>query len=211
MRVCFFGDSICQGLGDHSGGGWVERLNRFTPEHQFINLGVPAQTLSEILARCVAELKARKRTDLEMGIVLMGGLNDLSRLKDGVLRIPLKTIKKQVVELIHKLKECAKLIVIGPCPFNERVNPAFHANLNQELFFSNERISQISNHYEEVCGKFSIPYFPIYDQLKNDKTYQDALAHSDYIHPNDQGYQQIANVISKWPNWTDFLHSNERR
>jgi lysophospholipase L1-like esterase len=199
MRVLVFGDSITQGYWD-SGGGWVERLRRYydglqikdlkgRDEPTVFNLGVSADTSSEILVRIEAENTARQRP--EQVVVVQIGINDAAQ-TDSKAFIEIETYQSNLKAIAEKMQAAgARLIFVGLSAVNEHeTTPVFW----DAVYYRNELIQQYEKTMEQVSRDCKIPFFPIFDDFKKQlDAGEDLLA--DGLHPNDAGHKLIYELM----------------
>lgn len=197
MRVFCIGDSIVFGQGDQARLGWVNRLP-LLEEMQYFNLGVPGQTISEMLARAVKEIQARMVASHENLIIIGGGLNDLCRDLDKTPRTDLETLHAQIEALIGSMPPLAPTLCVGPFPISETYNPYFNNALGKDMLWENAAVEQADKIYEEICKSQNVPYLSMYPVLKENTQYMNSLEASDGIHPEQKGYEVAAQQISNW-------------
>ncbi len=204
-RICFIGDSLCEGHSDDQRQGWVGRLAMSLPiDFRTYNLGVSGQTMAEIQNRAAKEVSARMGIHEHKAIVLGAGLNDINHKENGQLRTSLAELKETIYRLIAELNSLAPLIVVGPFPIDETFNPFYSSALDCNIIFKNRAIQNIDSYYANTCKTLDVPYLSIFDQLMENSIYKKSLQDNDGIHPDAKGYKVAANIIQKWEAWAEI-------
>lgn len=207
-KICFFGASTTEGLGDEARLGWPGRLLADTAAGRNdiagYNLGVGGQTTSILKARFMAECQTRLSADARKVIFLSFGLNDVAEV-GGIPRMPHHRTLKNVEEIICQATDIADVILwMGAAPIHDEMMPITYENGNV-FSFSNQVISTLNDEYYDIATKYKIPYLDAFNPLMQGLQYKEALRAVDGLHPNGEGYQQIANLISSWGAWQSIL------
>jgi len=209
-KICFFGASTTEGLGDEARLGWPGRLLADSAANRSdvvsYNLGVRGQTTMMMKARFEAECKARLTADARNIIFISFGLNDVAEV-GGIPRMPRHRTLKNVEEIISQALDITENILwMGAAPTRADMMPITYDNGNV-FRFSNDVISTLNDEYCDIAIKHNIPYLDIFNPLMQGPDYMQSLAAMDGLHPNGNGYQQIADLISNWDAWQDVLKS----
>lgn len=207
-HILVFGASTTWGAWD-SEGGWVERLRRLVDKQNITNtlagrfddqvfvynLGISGDTLEGVLDRFEVETQARwADEDYEELIFLFSvGINDSIYFLDRQAPICRPTdFAYNLKKLVDKAKEYSnKIFYVGSMPVDEsRVDPIpwlpGHSYKNEYVRQFNYIAKQV---FEENGGQF----IEIFDQSKD---YKNKLV--DGVHPNDEGHQQIFEIVKKF-------------
>lgn len=207
-RICFVGASHTEGMGDEAGLGWPGRLcqaQRDTGD-AFVayNLGVRGQTLNQVRKRARGECNARLLQAMGPLILIGTGANDLSRFSDGdykgQFRTPRGGLLRTLETLIAELQEMAPVLVVGPGPVDEAQMPYQMAS-GLRFDFSNDDIAAGNALYQDKCRDMDVPFFNLYEALKDSPGYRRALREGDGLHPTGHGYQLCAEAIGQWTGW----------
>lgn len=203
MRVLVFGDSITQGYWD-TDGGWVDRVRKHYDELQvtdlqgrdepsFFNLGISADTSTDVLARITPEIKARTRPHHKPPVIIIQiGVND-SCLREGRPYVSPDEYKRNLTAVIGQVKVLgAKLIFVGSSGCDDtKTNPVAW---DTKFHYSSERIRAYEADMKLVAQEHDIPFIPVFEQFIA-KFKQDMSILPDGLHPNNAGHQIIAEIV----------------
>jgi acyl-CoA thioesterase I len=188
--VCFLGDSTVQGIGDVQALGWVGRLAQASfaldPARAtaltVCNLGVRGDSSLRVAARWREETSRRKRPGEDMAFVFSFGAAD--RLK--------RTPRHEAVAAARDMFRQAKVVsgggrtlFIAPPPSSDPDWAAQNRDLGRELL--------------AVCAELDLPGFDLFTPLAASRRYLAALAAGDAIHPDAEGYAEMAGLLRAWP------------
>lgn len=199
MRVLVFGDSITQGFWDTEG-GWVQRLRAHydslqvkdlsTDQPTIFNLGVSADTTTNLLERFEPEVKAR--ANQEVVIMFCIGTNNAAVEGNGRQWSTPEQYKKDLEMLIEKARRFTdKIMFVGlpPCD-DSKTTPVSWIDIH----YTNERIFEFETVMREVCQAQNIPHVPIFEKLKT--TFEGGQElFADGLHPNNAGHELIASIV----------------
>lgn len=195
FRVCFFGDSFVAGTGDAGQAGWVGRVMasavRAGVTATGYNLGIRGDSFSDVADRLVGEASLRFRAGDRHIIVLSAGVNDTPEV-DGVADWQPGAVAglDRVADLCVRHGWTA--FVVGPPLVGNDAR--------------NVRIGALSAALKERCAQRSLPYLDMSAALAGDTAWQEAVRCGDGVHPDDSGYQQLADIIgSPFIRWLDQL------
>jgi lysophospholipase L1-like esterase len=192
------GDSLTRGIGDSKGKGYIGRLKQTmeSKKHSqlsLINLAVSGQT-SPQLVKQLDDPQTQNFIKRASWITVTIGSNDLFRGSGQLENIDLASSQKSLVQYqknmthiltqIKQLNPKATVIWLGIYnPFagleNEKLTSQLVANWNSAML-------QISSNYANVIV---VPTFDLF-QIHNSR-----FLSSDHFHPNDTGYQRIADRV----------------
>jgi len=194
MLVCFFGDSIVNGVGDPDALGWVGRLAAAARTRgcsmTTYNLGVRKNTSRDVRARWEDEFSRRRMPAMPMHLVFAFGAVDMVLEGAGTL-VPLEESLQNARAILQKARESCPTLFVGP-PI--MADPAFTI-----------RIEELSAAYAELCAELEVPYLPIAPELKDAELYLDDLVQGDGIHPGRAGYGHIFRLVEGWQAWRQWL------
>ncbi len=196
--ILCFGDSITYGRGERPARGWAGRLHDwFSPQDEhnaLFNLGIPGQTIAELLERFETEAEARirlHRPGNRYTILLSAGTNNARWVGRPEERKSLTTEEEftaQVRALLAKAKGCrAKLGYIGLTPVDEERTIPF----DDVSSFTNERVKRHNEILREACAELAIPFLDVFDLLGPGEL-------ADGLHPNSEGYDRLWARIKEW-------------
>lgn len=199
MRVLVFGASITQGYWDTEG-GWVDRVRKYYDTLQIqdfsvsqpsvFNLGISADTSTDVLNRFDAEVHARSFKSKEVAVVLAIGTNNAVREADRFWSTPEK-YRADLEALIAKASKFTKKIMFVGLPSCDetRTMPVAWGDFT----YTNERLWLMEQTMREVCRAHDLPHVPIFETFQAEHAKQNLLR--DGLHPNNAGHELIANLV----------------
>jgi lysophospholipase L1-like esterase len=196
MRICFFGDSFVNGTGDDDALGWAGRLvasaRRAGHDVTGYNLGIRRNTSEDVAARWKAEAELRLPSGCDGRLVFSFGANDcVSSGLDAPL-VPRARSLAYTEAILGVARRWHPTLMIGPAIIADDRD-------------ANARIGALSADYAKLCGRLGVPYLEICHLLSKSPSWvQEALA-GDGAHPNRGGYSVVADAISSWGPWRDWL------
>lgn len=194
--ILILGDSIGSGVGDEEMSGIGERyLELLDEEHDYeetiTNLSVSGYVSSQLVELVESAEHNSSISDAELIIISIGG-NDLNRLAfERDLNLPvafedtLNTYRENlevIIREIRSLNQDSQLALIGL--YNPYTNIV--PELSSYLLDWNDETRLI------VESDPGFVYIPTYDLFENRL---DDYLYIDYFHPNDEGYQAIAEQL----------------
>ncbi len=194
MVICFFGDSLTLGTGDQACLGWAGRI--CVPHVArgraltYYNLGIRKDSSREILARWKDEAARRALPGFETRLVFAFGTADTVN-RDGRRNVEAAQTEANTETLLAEATRDHEVLFVGPPP----VAGAEHTARNRE-------INQILG---TVCARHGVPYFDLFQRLVGSNTYLADVAANDNVHPRAAGYAEMAEFISTWPAWQDWV------
>ena len=203
IRICFVGDSITTGVGDHAVLGWPGRLCAMEiakgNDVTYYNLGVRAETSKHVAERWLAECHARLPEEFPGGLVFALGVNDTAD-DGGGLRVDFDHSLAFARQIFAHAKDWQPTLWIGPAPVDMSRQP-LRPGADIVYHFHNDRIAELSNAYAQMASDLNVPYLDLYSKLSGDKRWAKALAAGDGVHPETDGYTAIAKIIDQWHPW----------
>lgn len=192
VRICVFGDSFVQGVGDNAGLGWVGRL-ALRARGQGVdltcyNLGVRRDSSADLLARWTGEAAARLPDGCESRLVFAFGVNDSWEL-GGAPRLGIDESLRNAAAILERAAASCPTLVIGPLPVTGAEG-------------RDQRIEALSGRLGELCGDRGVPFFdaiPFAASIQ--PTWRAEAEAGDGIHPNARSYAALADAIGDWAPW----------
>lgn len=200
-RICFFGDSLVNGVRDAEKGGWPMRLGRrlMTDAGRDVtiyNLGIRAETTDGLKARWQFEAGLRQVTDFPFVLVFCFGVNDANHAEDRgeetTMRVSPGQSAANAACIIGEAVKMAPTLWVGP----QAVIDGGHSSA-----VINDRLEGLNQIYAETATGFDVPYLDLFAKTKADETWQRALKRGDGYHPDSKGYDLLAEMIWEWPAW----------
>lgn len=193
------GDSLTRGIGDTDGKGYIGRVKQKLEETDksqlsLINLAVSGQVSSQLVAK-VKEPQVQAVVKQAKWITITIGSNDLFRSNGrqfetidlAATKKSLTTYQQNLTQILTSLRAqnpTAKIIVMGIYnPFSGMENEKLTSQLVADW---NSTMLQVAANYKNVIV---VPTFDLF-QIHNQK-----YLSSDHFHPNETGYQRIADRI----------------
>ncbi len=194
MVICFFGDSITNGIGDPQALGWVGRLigdaraagHAITP----YNLGVRRNSSAAILERFEAEATWRQFPDMPMKLVFAYGVVDCVP----EAGLSLDDTVANTKALLTKGAALGEMRFVGPPLVADR-------RLNDAIAVRSQAMAA-------CCAEAGVPYLDILPALHDAELYLEELVGGDGIHPGAAGYSLIFRLVNAWDAWKDWLEGN---
>ena len=202
LRICFVGDSLTNGTGDHAFLGWPGRICRREVQagHNITcyNLGIRAETTEMIRARWRAECTPRLLDSFPGALVFSFGTNDTAE-EAGQTRVAAGRSIENARAMIAEAMDWKPTLWIGPPPLDESQQP-FQAGPGSPVrMFSNARIAALSAAFADAAADMGVPYLDLFTPLSADGAWQRAVG--DGVHPPDDGYTVIADRVAEWDAW----------
>ncbi len=191
MIICFFGDSIVNGVGDGECLGWVGRLCAETKSKghdlTFYNLGVRKNSSRDVLARWQEETERRMLPGVETRLVFAFGTVDMVQGTEGTVNIPLEQSQANARSILERASGRFPTLCVGPPAM---ADPDFSA-----------RLLELDATYADLCRELHVPYLQLLPQLRDSEIYALDLANGDGIHPASAGYRLIFRLLEDWDAW----------
>jgi len=203
VQLLIFGNSITYGSWDKEG-GWVQRLRNFVDEKNtsnptyyclIYNLGVPGDTVEEILERFESETKSRLDENEELILIFQVGLNDSVYLNDeDEQRFLVEVFQDNIKTLIKISKRFAKKIIfLGLTPVEDKKVDPIPWDKNKS--YKNELIKDFNAKLKETCNKREVGFIDIYEKFI-ENNYESLL--DDGVHPNTEGHKRIFEIVKEY-------------
>jgi lysophospholipase L1-like esterase len=207
-RVCFFGDSLVNGVRDAQKGGWPMRLgqsllNDIGLDATIYNLGIRAETSSDLKNRWYDDATRRKVDEFPLVLVFCFGLNDANhaqeRGEETTMRVSHAQSLANATDIMTRAREMAPTLWVGP-------QAVIDGGRSSKIV--NERLEGLNQLFAETARGLEIPYFDVFERTRNDETWQRALRRGDGYHPDTAGYDLLAEMIWQWQGWRDVFAMN---
>ncbi|MBT4933063.1 MAG: lipase [Rhodospirillaceae bacterium] len=208
LRICFVGDSLINGTNDEEFQGWPGRLCAAEcargHELTYYNLGVRAETSEQIEMRWRAECEPRL-LDIHPGaLVFSFGVNDMAIENSGEVRVSRQRSLEVAKKMLGQAQQWKPTLWIGPVPVDETQQP-FQSAPGVAYHFSTGRMAELCRDYETLAAEMGIPYLKLIEPLAGEKVWQESFRQGDGVHPAGPGYQLMADRISTWTAWRNWL------
>lgn len=194
MRICFFGDSFVNGVGDPAGLGWVGRLCAVACARGYdvtcYNLGVRGDTSLDVAGRWREEATRRLKPEHNPRLVFSLGVNDACATAEREPLAPELTLGT-VRGMLEDAKGFGPVLFVGPPPVAEAM--------------ANARVMTLSARLSELCETLRVPYLAIHGPLQASSLWQHEAAEGDGAHPGAPGYQELAHLVDAWDAWNAWV------
>ncbi|MEI2404252.1 SGNH/GDSL hydrolase family protein [Bacillales bacterium AN1005] len=202
LNVVAAGDSLTQGVGDSTGtGGYVPYLQKLFQQEQGIgtvtinNYGVKGNRTDQLLKKIKSAEVKQSISDADMVILTIGGNDIMKVVRDHISNLQLDDFTPQmktfetnlynVLREIRKDNQQAAIVLVGVYnPFTK-----WFADVDE----MNDIVTEWNRTGENILTLYDNTYFVPIEQIFSDTT--ENLLYTDYFHPNDKGYQLIADEI----------------
>jgi len=189
MRICFVGDSMTNGTGDHEHLGWVGRVlqdeRKRHPEMTGYNLGVRRDRSDQIRTYWKSEVERRLPPEYEGRVVLSCGVNDVAQERDPSLTM------KDVEAMLTDMKKRWPVFMIGAVPMPDEGIRTRSRALDQA--------------YAPLCSRLGVPFLSLFDALLETPVWLDEARAGDGAHPGAGGYSRMAGLILASPVWQKWM------
>ncbi|AFY55917.1 lysophospholipase L1-like esterase [Rivularia sp. PCC 7116] len=193
-RICFVGESHINGTGDAECLGWAGRIcqNAFSKgfEITYYNLGVRRETSSELRKRWLQEVSYRLPKKYDGRVVFSFGANDTT-IENGKTRIYLQDSVTNLRDILSIAKDLYPVLVVSPPPIDDEKQ--------------NQRISDLSKGFANVCHELNVPYLDIIPELLKSNIWMDEVKKYDGAHPRAAGYEKFAQIVQNWEGWLNWF------
>jgi lysophospholipase L1-like esterase len=204
ITVVSAGDSLTEGVGDSTDqGGYIPYIKTMLEKEKGINkvkiynFGVKGNRTTQLLKRIQSDDMKAAIKKADMVILTIGG-NDIMRVfKDNISNLKLSVFSKEkevyknhlhaIMDEIVRQNPDVSIVLIGMYnPFSQ-----VFSNI-QEM---NEIVAEWNQSGQLVIANYPNAYFvSIEDLFQNPK---EDLLYTDHFHPNDKGYQLIAERLNQ--------------
>jgi lysophospholipase L1-like esterase len=204
IRIISAGDSLTEGVGDSTEtGGYLPYLRTLLEEEKgikevdFYNYGVKGIRTPQLLKRLQTEEMKEPLSTADLVILTIGGNDIMKVVKDNISNLQLSYFNKEREVYINNLIEIMNSII--------RVNPEAYIvlvgvyNPFSEWFSDIKELDKIVSDWNEasqrVVSNYSNAYFVGIEDLFINPA--ESLLHTDNFHPNDKGYELIAERLNQ--------------
>jgi lysophospholipase L1-like esterase len=156
----------------------------------YYNLGVRAETSTQLRQRWQAEVERRLPESVDGRIVFSFGTNDTT-IENGDRRVEVEDSLENLRAILTTAKQRFPVLMIGA--------PAI-ADPDQTA-----RIEALSSQMAIVCQELAVPYLEVVSKLKNSPIWMQEVAAVDGAHPGAAGYAELANLVQNWSAWRGWF------
>jgi lysophospholipase L1-like esterase len=204
ISIISAGDSLTEGVGDSTKtGGYLPYLRTLLEEEKgikevdFYNFGVKGNRTSQLLNRLQKDEIQDKLSTADLVILTIGGNDIMKVVKDNISNLQLSIFDKEREGYINNLYQIMNTII--------RVNPDAYIvlvgvyNPFSQWFSDIKELDQIVSDWnvasQRVVANYQNAYFVGIEDLFKNPT--ESLLHTDNFHPNNKGYELIAERLNE--------------
>lgn len=186
MKIMCMGDSITYGTGLlNLEDRWSDIVAARTG-HTLVNLGVPGDTTSGMLARCQTQVFAKEPDAL----LLLGGANDICFTYD------YRQAFANILSMIRQAEIFEIPVVIGiPIPFVLDRLPNQEWFLNRDNAYITEQCAKLAQVLKAYCTAREVPYVDYRSAFLNTDGSVRTELYEDSLHPNADGHRTMSGVL----------------
>ncbi|MDF2854517.1 MAG: family lipase [Neobacillus sp.] len=203
LTVISAGDSLTQGVGDSTNnGGYLPYLRTLLEEEKgikdvdFLNFGIMGNRTTQLLDRLKSTEMREALANADLVILTIGGNDIMKVAQENFVNLQLSDFEKareiyidnlyKIMNTINRANPDASIVLVG------LYNPFSH-------WFANvEELNQIVNDWntagQRVIASYSNAYFVSIEDLFLNPS--EDLLYTDNFHPNDRGYELIAERLN---------------
>jgi acyl-CoA thioesterase-1 len=189
MRICFVGDSMVNGTGDHEHLGWVGRVlqdeRKRRAELTGYNLGVRRDRSDQIRAHWKSEVERRLPSEYEGRVVFSFGVNDAAQERDAALTLA------DAEAMLGEAKARWPVFMIGAVPMPDEA--------------IRHRSRALDQAYGPLCARLGVPFLSVFDDLMATPLWLDEARAGDGAHPGAGGYTRMSQLILASPVWRKWM------
>jgi lysophospholipase L1-like esterase len=203
-HILIFGGSIVHGVGGVHG-GWANMLKTelhttmYGPKPagetcEIYELGVPGNTLRDVIARLETELHARMPHNAvdDTYIIFSAGTNDSkAEGQPGNYLFTEEDFATTTQAFLHMAKQHVRHVLgIGLLPVDAaKTNPKHNPLTGRTSYFRNARIKAFENVLATCCKAEQVAFVPLFQSVPKD--WAQRCLSGDGLHPNDAGYEWV--------------------
>ncbi len=202
LSIVSVGDSLTQGVGDSTGkGGYVPYLQTLLEETKgvnktdFLNYGVRGNRSDQLLKRIKTEEVSESIKKADGVIITIGGNDIMKVVRNNITNLQMDSFLAQLSEYEENLNNVLasireynpKAVVILVGVYNPFIK------MFSDIKEMNQIVADWNSTSEGVLAKYKHTYFVSIENIFENPTSD--LLYEDYFHPNDKGYQLIAEAI----------------
>ncbi len=199
LTIVSIGDSLTQGVGDIKElGGYIPYLKEKLESQKdirtadFINFGIKGNRSDQLLKRLDQSKVQTAIQNADIVIITIGGNDVMKVFKQNLTHLKMETFLQEekyyrerltnIIETVSTYNNQATIILMGIYnPFMRWF--ADIKEMDQIISTWNDTSSQVVEEFEQAY------FVPVADIFNN---YEEDLLYTDYFHPNNKGYELIA-------------------
>jgi lysophospholipase L1-like esterase len=204
ISIISAGDSLTEGIGDTTKtGGYLPYLRTLLEEEKgikevdFYNFGVKGNRTPQLLKRLQTDEMNEQLSTADLVILTIGGNDIMKVVKDNISNLQLSIFDKEKEVYINHLYQIMNTII--------RANPDAYIvlvgvyNPFSQWFSDIKELDQIVSDWnvasQGVVANYQNAYFVGIEDLFKSST--ESLLHTDNFHPNNKGYELIAQRLNE--------------
>ncbi|HAM80784.1 SGNH/GDSL hydrolase family protein [Ornithinibacillus bavariensis] len=202
LRIVAIGDSLTQGVGDNTGqGGYVGILDTYINRDKkiatFENLGLRGNRTDQLINRLNEPAIKESIQNADIILITIGANDIMKVLEENFMNITYKAFSDERVYYEKRLREIfSKMNALNP---NASIYLIGFYNPFQQYFQHIKELDMIvddwNNTSKKVAEDYGVTFIPTKDLFINTNN---NLFADDHFHPNENGYQLMAERILKY-------------
>ncbi|MCQ6277460.1 SGNH/GDSL hydrolase family protein [Bacillus sp. V3B] len=202
LTIVAAGDSLTEGVGDTTqNGGYLPYLQILLEDQKdinqttFYNFGVKGNRSDQLLKKVQTDEVKTAIRDADMVIVTIGGNDMMKVVRENIASLEKTDFDEQkklfernlnlTIDIIKQENETGHIVLVG------LYNP-FHKWF-PEIKEMNEIVNEWNEASQAILSQYSNTYFvDIINVFENE---EEELLYTDYFHPNNRGYELIAEEV----------------
>ncbi|WP_071394489.1 SGNH/GDSL hydrolase family protein [Bacillus tuaregi] len=203
IKIVALGDSLTEGVGDISeNGGYIPYLVSLLEDEnnikkaQIDNYGVKGFRSEQLVSKLQSDVEVRTAIqEADLVIVTIGGNDMMKVVRENITNLNMADFLNQrdlykenlsvLLKVIRQENKHIHIVLVG------LYNP-FHQWF-PEIEEMNEVVNEWNKHSQKILAQYPDTYFvDIMNLFKDD---EEELLYTDYFHPNNRGYELIADKI----------------
>ncbi|MDX2144885.1 MAG: GDSL-type esterase/lipase family protein [Rhodospirillaceae bacterium] len=200
MRICFFGESYVNGVGDPAYQGWAGRLcakaRARGADLTAYNCGIRGAT-SKLIARTWRQEADTRLAGIDKtAVVFSFGTNDCW-IENGTAQAGEAEHMANVRAILTDANARWPTLMIGPPGL-----PTYAENTMREADHR-ARCDTVAS----ICREINVPYFDTLSIFPSFKAWPREASAYDGAHPGAGGYAEMAEALDEWPPWRALVNA----
>jgi acyl-CoA thioesterase I len=180
-KIVCFGDSITYGA-LYEGNGWPEQLGKMSDSISVTNAGRKGRKTSD-KNELLPVIEANKDADYFLFLL---GVNDLKDGNDSLVNCCVENMKWMIEKVKAEIPN-AKIVLMAPC----KINLEGMTELNRGKKYNGSTLNsliKLENQYKRLAEEEFVEFISLFNTVSSENLF-------DGIHPNVEGYSEIAKKV----------------
>jgi lysophospholipase L1-like esterase len=202
LTIVAAGDSLTEGVGDTTeSGGYLPYLQMLLEDEKdinqttFYNFGVSGNRSDQLLKKVQTDEMKTAIRDADMVIVTIGGNDMMKVVRENIANLKKTDFEEQqkmfehnlklTIDIIRQENETGHIVLVGLYNPFQKWFP--------DIKEMNEVVREWNEESQAILSQYSDTYFV--DIMNVFETGEEELLYTDYFHPNNRGYELIAEEV----------------